>query len=257
MTACDSYPRRPDAADRVALEAMASAMAMARPRPALGWVRAVTSSVVHVAMSGIPVGAICRIGQGAQAVMAEVIGTTDRTAILSPHGGTAGLAGGQLVTMIDSCQRVAVGDALLGRVLDGFGRAIDGGPPPATDAWRPVRAAAPDPLTRPLITQRLQTGLRAIDAFTPLGRGQRMAILGPPGAGKSGLLSALAAGCDADAVVIALVGERGREVREFIELTLPPEVRAHTVVVAATSDRPPSERVSCVNSAMAIAKVTD
>ena len=123
MTACDSYPRRPDAADRVALEAMASAMAMARPRPALGWVRAVTSSVVHVAMSGIPVGAICRIGQGAQAVMAEVIGTTDRTAILSPHGGTAGLAGGQLVAMVDSCQRVAVGDALLGRVLDGFGRA--------------------------------------------------------------------------------------------------------------------------------------
>ncbi|WP_081780632.1 FliI/YscN family ATPase [Sulfitobacter sp. 20_GPM-1509m] len=242
------------AADAEAIAEIRAALSNVIPRPQLGWVRAVSATVVHVALGDAPIGAICRIGSRPYAILAEVIATSADTAILSPYGGTVGLSGGTLVTVIDTCQRVAVGDALLGRVLDGLGRPIDGAPVPVTTALRPIRADAPDPLTRPLIEERLHSGLRAIDAFTPLGRGQRMAILGPPGAGKSGLLSALAANCDVDAVVIAMVGERGREVREFIEVALPAEKRDRAVVIVATSDRPPSERVACVHTATTIAE---
>lgn len=240
--------------DATTMRAMRAGLDAAVPRPQLGWIRAVTGSVVHVALADAPIGAVCRIGSGRDAVLAEVIGTSTDTAILSPHGGTAGLSSGTLVTLADSCQRVPVGDALMGRVLDGLGRPIDGLPEPRATALRPIRAAAPSPLARPLIQERLHAGLRAIDAFTPIGRGQRLAILGPPGAGKSGLLSALAAHCDADAIVIALVGERGREVREFIEVALPAEMRHRAVVVTATSNRPPPERVACVHTATTIAE---
>ena len=147
-----------------------------------------------------------------------------------------------------------VGDALLGRVLDGLGRPVDGGSP----LWRvrpvPIHADPPNPLDRELITEPLPTGVRAIDGFLTLGRGQRVGILAGSGVGKSTLLGMLARGTDADLTVIALIGERGREVRDFIERDLGPEALARSVVVAATSDTPAALRLVAARTATAIAE---
>ena len=147
-----------------------------------------------------------------------------------------------------------VGDALLGRVLDGLGRPVDGGSP----LWRvrpvPIHADPPNPLDRELIREPLPTGVRAIDGFLTLGRGQRVGILAGSGVGKSTLLGMLARGTVADLTVIALIGERGREVRDFIEQDLGPETLARSVVVAATSDTPAALRLVAARTATAIAE---
>jgi FliI/YscN family ATPase len=147
-----------------------------------------------------------------------------------------------------------VGHALLGRIVDGLGRPIDGSEPPASVRWVPASAEPPHPLDREPIARPLPTGVRAIDGFLTLGRGQRVGIFAGSGVGKSTLLGMLARGTRADVAIIALIGERGREVRDFIEHDLGREALRASVVVASTGDNPAAMRICAARTATAIAE---
>jgi flagellum-specific ATP synthase len=149
--------------------------------------------------------------------------------------------------------RVAVGEALLGRVIDGLGTPLDGMDAPEASSWRSTTAPAPDALTRPRIRDRVGLGVRALDTLIPCGRGQRLGIFAGSGVGKSSLMGMIARSTSAEVNVIALVGERGREVREFIERDLG-DALAHSVVVVATSDQPALVRIRAAFTATAIAE---
>ena len=202
-------------------------------------------SGVLVEATGVPaaMGELCRIERTrGGAIDAEVVGFRGPSTLLMPHGDLEGIGPRQVVTALGRPFAVPVGDELLGRVLDGFGAPIDGGPKlPRSLEHRSVRGNAPDPLARRPITTPLQTGLRAVDGLLTLGHGQRMGIFAGSGVGKSTLLGQITGGTDADVLVVALVGERGREVRGFLDDVLGP-ARAKAVTVVATSDRPPIER---------------
>ncbi len=247
--------RQPDPDDFTKRLASAeAAVSGANLRPMMGRVQSISGAILQATLGTAPIGAICQIGANATGTMAEVIGLRQGIALLSPFGPTQGLVGGAPVRVIAPALTLPVGASLLGRVVSGLGHPIDGLGPLTRTTLRPARAAAPDPVSRPLIDTRLSTGLRALDAFCTFGRGQRLGIFGAPGAGKSVLLAALARNCAADVIVIGLIGERGREVREFVELRLPQGHRARTVVVASTSDRPPLERIYAAHYATAIAE---
>ena len=212
-------------------------------------------------VSGLParIGERCEIvdRDGAAPVLAEVVGLEGGDAILVPLAGLAGISAGAEVRALGDAGSVRVSDALLGRVLDGFGRPLDGAPAPRAADGREtvasVRADPPGPLARARIDAPVVTGVRAIDALMTVGRGQRVGVFAPAGAGKSTLLGMLAGGADADVIVVGLVGERGREVREFLEDVLGERARARSVVVVATSDRPSMERVAAAQTATAVA----
>jgi FliI/YscN family ATPase len=205
-----------------------------------------TVSGVLVEAEGVPagMGELCRIERGLEEpVDAEVVGFRGSTTLLMPHGDLDGISPRQGVTALRRPFAMRVGDELLGRVLDGFGLPIDGGAQLSHDLeQRRVRNVAPHALGRTPIDEPLQTGVRAIDATCTLGRGQRLGIFSGSGVGKSTLLGQITRGTDADAVVVALVGERGREVRAFLDDVLGPAGRRKAVTVVATSDRPPIER---------------
>jgi flagellum-specific ATP synthase len=167
---------------------------------------------------------------------------------------TAGLQVGALVRHTGGPLQIHVGDELLGRVLDGLGRPVDGGPALSHLPQVTVEHSAPPALSRPRIDQQLGLGVRALDALVPCGRGQRIGIMAGSGVGKSSLLSMVARGTDAEVSVIALVGERGREVREFLDNDLGPDGLARSVVVVATSDAPPVERLRAAFVATRIAE---
>lgn len=185
---------------------------------------------------------------------AEVVGLAEGQALLAPLGTLQGLAVGAEVEPLEDAASVPCGMALLGRVLDAFGQPLDGQPLPA-GLWRqPLRGDSPNPLQRRPVHQPLATGVRAIDAALTIGIGQRVGVFAMAGGGKSTLLGMLARAAQADATVIALVGERGREVREFIEDSLGAEGLARAVIVVATSDRPALERMRAAETATAIAE---
>lgn len=186
-------------------------------------------------------------------LVAEVVGFKDRYAVLVPLGSAEGVAPGSAVISRHRPLRVPVGRSLLGRVLDGLGRPIDDKGPVVTAARYPVQRPAPDPLRRPRITRAISVGVRAIDGLLTCGKGQRLGIFAGSGVGKSTLLGMMARGTDADVVVVALVGERGREVRDFIERDLASGLE-RAVVVAATSDQPAMVRVKAAFVATAIAE---
>lgn len=190
-------------------------------------------------------------------LLAEVAALREGAAVCLPLGTTTGVRVGDHVHATGGPLRVLVGDALRGRVLDGLGRPVDGGPGlaglPGLESVS-TELAAPDALSRPRITQPLGLGVRALDALVPAGRGQRLGIMAGSGVGKSSLLSMIARGTDAEVNVIALVGERGREVREFIDGDLGPEGLARSVVVVATSDAPAVERLRAAFTATRIAE---
>jgi flagellum-specific ATP synthase len=192
--------------------------------------------------------------ESAVPVLAEVVASGHAGLVCLPLGSTAGLTIGAPVHTAGGPLTVGVGEALRGRVLDGLGRPIDGGP--ALDALPRVTVENPAPgaLSRPRIDQQVGLGVRALDGLVPCGRGQRLGIMAGSGVGKSSLLSMVARGTDAEVSVIALVGERGREVREFIENDLGPEGLARSVVVVATSDAPPVERLRSAFVATRIAE---
>jgi flagellum-specific ATP synthase len=204
-------------------------------------------SGVLVEATGVPaaIGELCRIrrpGANGEQVDAEVVGFRGNRTLLMPHGDLAGIAPHQEVIALKRPFSVPVGPALLGRMLDGFGAPLDGLPPPPATELRNVRAPAPEPMRRRAIDEPLQTGVRAIDSMATLGRGQRIGIFAGSGVGKSTLLGQMTRGTDAQVIVVCLVGERGREVRAFLDEVLGPEGRAKAVMVVATSDRPPIER---------------
>ncbi|MEZ5977607.1 MAG: FliI/YscN family ATPase [Planctomycetota bacterium] len=202
---------------------------------------------------GIPsaIGEVVRIGEE---MTAETVGFREGRALLMPHGELTGVAPGTAVTALGHQFEIGVGSGLLGRVVDGFGRSMDGKPLPALAAKRSIRARAPMPLDRPRIDEPLQTGVRALDGLLTIGRGQRLGIFAGSGVGKSTLLGQVTSGTDADVVVIALVGERGREVRAFLDEVIADDRRQKTVTVVATSDRPPIERWYAPFAAVTIAE---
>lgn len=199
------------------------------------------------------IGDICRIRSDDGGVSAcEVVGFRGDTVLLMPLGFVDGLAPGSEVEAVGDSFSVGVGDGLLGRVLDGLGEPIDGRSLPVHSKVH-VHRDPPSPLARARIAERLATGVRVIDGLMTLGRGQRIGLFAGSGIGKSTLLGMIARGSEADVNVIALIGERGREVREFIERDLG-GARERSVVVVATSDQPPLVRVKGAFVATAIAE---
>jgi flagellum-specific ATP synthase len=201
-------------------------------------------------------GSVCDIhtGNGVPPVLAEVVGFKDRKILLMPLGDIRGLQPGSLVVARTENAVVNVGEGLLGRVIDGLGNPIDGKGPVVCDACYPVYGAPLNPLRRKRITMPLDLGIRAINGLLTVGCGQRMGIFAGSGVGKSVLLGMIARQTSADVNVIALIGERGRELNDFIEKELGPEGLSKSVVVVATSDHLPLIRMRGAFIATAIAE---
>ncbi|KRF37460.1 FliI/YscN family ATPase [Nocardioides sp. Soil805] len=210
---------------------------------------------LQVRVTGLPaaVGDLVSV-EGRTTVLAEVAASGPAGLTCLPLGEVTGLRVGDVVRHTGGPLQIGVGDALRGRVLDGLGRPVDGGPSLDDLPRVPVTHPVPPALSRPRIEEQVGLGVRALDALTPCGRGQRIGIMAGSGVGKSSLLSMIARGTDAEVSVIALVGERGREVREFIENDLGPEGLARSVVVVATSEAPPVERLRAATVATRIAE---
>ena len=200
------------------------------------------------------VGEAVRIWRGGGVLDAEVVAVQGSTLACMPLGDLAGVRFGDTVEALGRPLPLRVGEGLLGRVLDGLGRPIDDGPP--LTPWRElsIEAAPPHPLRRDLVDRQLALGVKALDTLVPCGRGQRLGIFAGSGVGKSSLLSMVARGTDASVSVVALVGERGREVNEFIQRDLGPEGLARSVVVVATSDEPALVRIRAAFTATRIAE---
>jgi flagellum-specific ATP synthase len=224
----------------------------------LPWIGQVTEMVgLLIASRGpvVSIGDFCEIRTSSgRTIRSQVIGFRNDRVLSLPLEEMDGLQLGDRVIARKEDALLRVGPGLLGRVLDGFGRPIDEGPPLQTSAAYPLYAAAPCPMEREHILQPLVTGVRAIDGMLPCGKGQRVGIFGGSGVGKSTLLGAMARHNDADVSVIALVGERNREVRAFLENELGPEGRSRSVVVVATSDRPAPLRIRACFVALAVAE---
>lgn len=187
-------------------------------------------------------------------VQAEVVGLSGDEALLVPLTSLQGLSAGAEVEVAERGSHVPCGEALLGRVLDAFGAPLDGRPLPGGLPLRPLVGAAPNPLERRGVRRAFPTGVRAIDAALTVGEGQRVGLFAMAGGGKSTLLGMLARQARSEVNVIALVGERGREVREFLDDSLGEQGLARSVVVVSTSDRPAMERVRAAQAATAIAE---
>lgn len=222
------------------------------------WSGTVTKTVGLLIESHGPAAALgdfCEIlTRGGRSIRTQVIGFREGGVLSMPLEETDGLQLGDTIVARAQRSRVPVSSGLFGRVLDGFGQPIDGGPMPRPDAHYDLYAAPPGPLEREPIDAPLTTGIRAIDSLLTCGRGQRIGIFGGSGVGKSTLLGSLVKNNDADVSVLALVGERNREVRDFIEFELGEEGLKRSVVVVSTSDRPSPLRVRACFVALAIAE---
>ncbi|MGJ0523333.1 type III secretion system ATPase SctN [Burkholderia gladioli] len=248
LSRTDDFERLTDAIEREIL----AVPAVART----GKVMEVVGTVIKVSGLDVTLGELCelRSPDGVLLQRAEVVGFTRDVALLSPFARLEHVSRATQVIGLGRPLSIQVGDQLLGRVLDGLGEPIDGGPPLDSDDWRPVIVQPPDPMKRRMVDTPMPTGVRVVDAMMTLGEGQRMGIFAPAGVGKSTLMGMFARGAACDINVIALIGERGREVREFIELILGPEGMARSVVVCATSDRSSMERAKAAHTATAIAE---
>lgn len=208
--------------------------------------------------SGVPaaIGDVCELRDPATGhiLSAEVVGVSRQQTLLTPLGPLEGVSANMEVHAVTGRASVTVGDGLLGRVLDAHGAPLDGGSTPLGSATAPLHREAPNPMLRTPIHEALPTGVRAIDTTLSVGVGQRVGIFAAAGGGKSTLLGMLARGAASDVNVIVLVGERGREVREFIDDSLGPEGLRKSVVIVATSDRPALERSRAADVGTAIAE---
>jgi ATP synthase in type III secretion protein N len=230
----------------------------AQTRPVKGKIVRAVGNLIYATVPDAKLGDVCSLhGAGSEgASYAEIVGFDGAVAMLSPLGFLAGLSTSTEVRTTGRALEIPAGKALLGRVLDGFGVPLDAGERGELPSMprRPLYSAAPPVLSRTAISKPLPVGVRVIDGLLTCGEGQRIGIYGPPGSGKSLLLAQIIKMAAADVRVIALVGERGREVKEFLEKHLSGEARASSIVIAATSDRSPVERVKAAHAAMSIAE---
>lgn len=224
----------------------------ARPRR-IGRVTGVVGLQLEVRGLEAAIGDAVEIEAGRDVLATEVVALTDGGVVCLPYGELTGIRVGAPARAVGAPPAITVGPALLGRVIDGLGRPIDGGPP-LTGEPVAVAGSPPHPLRRELVNRPMPLGIRALDTCVPCGRGQRLGIFAGSGVGKSSLLSMIARGTEADVSVIALIGERGREVREFIENDLGPEGLARSVVVVATSDNPALVRLRAAFAATRVAE---
>lgn len=236
----------------------ADAISQCRPLRVRGWVSQVSGTIIRAIVPGVKVGELCRLvnPDDGSCVMAEVVGFEEHEALLTPMGEMLGVSNNTEVIPTGKPHEVEVGDHLLGQVLDGLGEPMD-----KTDWDNSVKttrvsvyADAPNAMTRKPIDKPLSLGVKAIDGMLSCGEGQRLGIFAAAGGGKSTLLAMLIRNADVDVIVLALIGERGREVREFIERDLGEEGRKKAVLVVATSDRPAMERAKSALVATSIAE---
>lgn len=220
----------------------------------VGTVRELAGVAIESEGPAAGVGELCEILSRDRRIRTQVVGFRDGRVVSIPLEDTSGIQVGDRILARGAAARVAVGEQLLGRVLNGFGEPDDGLPPIEPQALYELYATAPGPLEREHITERLVTGIRAIDALLPCGKGQRIGIFGGSGVGKSTLLGAMARQSSADVSVIALIGERNREVRSFLEHELGSQGLQRSVLVCATSDRPAPLRIRAAFVALAIAE---
>lgn len=205
----------------------------------------------------VSLGELCRIRTNQlphHEIMAEVVGFRGYKTLLMPLGELEGVGPGSEIISTGKRLTVQVGDSLIGRVLDGLGRPMDGGGPLTIEDYYPVMSTPPNPLKRRRITEVLPVGIKAIDGLITLGKGQRLGIFAGSGVGKSTLMGMIARNTAADINVIALIGERGREVREFLERDLGEEGLKRSVVIVATSDQPALVRIKGAFVATSIAE---
>lgn len=220
-----------------------------------GQVTELTGLLIESVGPAVAIGDFCEIETlSGRTIRTQVIGFRNGRVLSLPLEETDGLQLGDFIIARKDQAGVLVGPALLGRVLDGFGQPMDGGPPIEADETYELYKAPPSPLAREHITQPLVTGIRAIDSMLPCGKGQRIGLFGGSGVGKSTLLGAMCKHNSADVVVIALIGERNREVRGFLEHELGPEGMKKAVVIVATSDRPAPLRVRAPFVALAVSE---
>ena len=221
----------------------------------VGTVQAVSGLTIEAADLPLPLGALCRIHSlGGRTAMAEVIGFQHDRTLLMPLSQTNGTTRGDRIENVAAAPRIGCSDQLLGRVIDGLGRPIDGKGTIWTSEYRRIDAHSVAPMDRQNIRQPISTSIRAIDALHTCGLGQRMGIFSGPGVGKSTLLGSIAKNSSADVCVIALIGERGREVQEFLHTSLGPEGMAKCVMVVSTGDEPPLLRVRAAKVATTVAE---
>jgi flagellum-specific ATP synthase len=211
----------------------------------VGKVTQVTGFLIQGFVPGACVGSICEVYPlvGRSQFLAEVVGFRDKNVLLMPLGEMQGVGMGSKIVLLRYQATIRVGPELLGRVIDGMGNPLDDkGPLDCQDEW-PIYGIIPGPMSRPPIDRPLSLGIRSIDALNTVGKGQRIGIMAGSGVGKSVLLGMMARSTSADVNVIALIGERGREVREFIEHTLGEEGLKKSIIVCATSDQSPLVRM--------------
>jgi flagellum-specific ATP synthase len=201
------------------------------------------------------IGDFCEVRlPGGRRIRAQVIGFRNGKVLSMPLEDTGGLSQGASILARPEAGKVAVGQQLLGRVLDGFGQIMDGGPAISPEAHYDLYSPPPGPLARENISEPLVTGIRAIDSMLTMGKGQRIGLFGGSGVGKSTLLGSMCKHHFADVAVVALIGERNREVKSFLEHELGPEGRDRSVMIAATSDQPAPLRLRACFVALAVAE---
>ncbi len=232
------------------------AMRTVTPVAIRGRVEQVVGTIIRAVVPGVCMGELCILSNPWDdwKLNAEVVGFIKNIALLSPLGNMQGISPATEVIPTGEILSVNVGHELLGRVLDGLGQPIDGGPPLRTRTRYPLTADAPNPMTRKIIDHPITLGLRALDGILTCGEGQRMGVFAAAGGGKSTLLSSILKGCSAEVCVLALIGERGREVREFIEHDIGKDGLRKAVLVVSTSDRSSMERLKAAYTATAIAE---
>ncbi|MBR6906233.1 MAG: flagellar protein export ATPase FliI [Selenomonadaceae bacterium] len=243
--------------EQVNIQKFIDAVDECKPIKLTGKVTQIVGLVIESQGPPVSVGELCYVHsktEGVPPVPAEVVGFREGAVMLMPVGEMQGIGPGCEVSAAQKMLQVKVGDELLGRVLDGLGNPMDDKGPILSKEEYPLQAPPPPPLTRPRIHESLYVGVRAIDGLITMGDGQRIGIMAGSGVGKSTLLSMIARNTEADISVIALIGERGREVRDFIERDLGEEGLKRAVVVVATSDQPALVRIKGAMTATAIAE---
>ena len=241
------------------LPRLADVVRTARPVRLRGAVHELTGLVLQASVTGVRIGEVCEVSDpdSGRVITCEVVGFRGNLVMLMPLGEASGIGPDSEVVPTGRPLEVRAGWGLLGRVLDGLGRPMDGGPAlESVDGLEPwsIDRTAPDPLTRERVSKPISMGIRAIDGLLTVGEGQRIGVFAGSGVGKSTLMGQIARNTEAEVVVVCLIGERGREVRDFIEESLGEEGMKKSVVVCATSDTPSLVRLKSAFVATAIAE---